>query len=111
MLELLQAHPHITGTELAQRLEIDPRTVRRYIAMLQEWGIPILGRRGRYGSYRLLPGFKLPPLMLTEEEAVAITLGLLEVQHTDLAVYAPAAAGALAKVERVRSQCGAESRR
>jgi predicted DNA-binding transcriptional regulator YafY len=101
MLELLQAHPHITGTELAERLEIDPRTVRRYIAMLQEWGIPILGRRGRYGAYRLLPGFKLPPLMLTEEEAMAITLGLLEVQHTDLAVYAPAAAGALAKVERV----------
>jgi predicted DNA-binding transcriptional regulator YafY len=101
MLELLQAHPHITGTELAERLEIDPRTVRRYIAMLQEWGIPILGRRGRYGAYRLMPGFKLPPLMLTEEEAMAITLGLLEVRHTGLAVYAPAAAGALAKVERV----------
>jgi predicted DNA-binding transcriptional regulator YafY len=101
MLELLQAHHRITGAELAERLEIDPRTVRRYIAMLQEWGIPILGTRGRYGAYRLLPGFKLPPLMLTEEEAVALTLGLLAVRRTDLALYAPAVEGALAKVERV----------
>jgi predicted DNA-binding transcriptional regulator YafY len=101
MLELLQAHPRITGAALAERLEIDPRTVRRDIALLQEWGIPILGTRGRYGAYRLLPGFKLPPLMLTEEEAVALTLGLLAVRRTDLALYAPAVEGALAKVERV----------
>ncbi|HEV8194341.1 MAG TPA: YafY family protein [Ktedonobacterales bacterium] len=101
MLELLQAHQRITGAELAERLEIDPRTVRRYIAMLQEWGIPILATRGRYGAYRLMPGFKLPPLMLTAEEAIALTLGLLAVRRTDLALYAPAVEGALAKVERV----------
>jgi predicted DNA-binding transcriptional regulator YafY len=100
-LELLQARHQITGAELAERLEIDPRTVRRYIAMLQEWGIPILATRGRYGAYRLLPGFKLPPLMLTEEEAVALTLGLLAVRRTSLALYASAVEGALAKVERV----------
>src|SRR5215831_15491097 len=101
VLELLQARQRITGAELAERLEIDPRTVRRYIAMLQEWGIPILGTRGRYGAYRLMPGFKLPPLMLTEEEAVALTLGLLAARRTDLARVAPAVEGALAKVERV----------
>jgi predicted DNA-binding transcriptional regulator YafY len=101
VLELLQARYQITGAELAERLEIDPRTVRRYIAMLQEWGIPIMATRGRYGAYRLMPGFKLPPLMLTEEEAMALTLGLLAVRRTDLALYAPAVEGALAKVERV----------
>src|SRR5262249_49500846 len=66
-----------------------------------EWGIPILGTRGRYGAYQLMPGFKLPPLMLTEEEAVALTLGLLALRRTELALYAPAVDGALAKVERV----------
>lgn len=101
MLELLQAHPRITGAELAERLELDPRTVRRYIAMLQEWGIPILAKRGRYGAYRLMPGFKLPPLMFTEDEALALTLGLLAVRRTGLALTAPAVEGALAKVERV----------
>lgn len=101
VLELLQARHQITGAELAERLEIDPRTVRRYIAMLQEWGIPIMATRGRYGAYRLMPGFKLPPLMLTEEEAIALTLGLLAVRRTDLALYAPAVEGVLAKVERV----------
>jgi predicted DNA-binding transcriptional regulator YafY len=101
VLELLQAHSRITGAELAERLELDPRTVRRYIAMLQEWGIPILARRGRYGAYRLMPGFKLPPLMFTEEEALALTLGLLAVRSTGLALTAPAVEGALAKVERV----------
>jgi predicted DNA-binding transcriptional regulator YafY len=101
VLELLQSHQHITGAELAERLEIDPRTVRRYIAMLEEWGIPVLARRGRYGAYSLLPGFKLPPLMLTEEEAFALTLGLLAVRRMGLALTAPAVEGALAKVERV----------
>ncbi len=101
VLELLQARYQITGAELAERLEIDPRTVRRYIAMLQEWGIPIMATRGRYGAYRLMPGFKLPPLMLSEEEAIALTLGLLAVRRTDLALYAPAVEGTLAKVERV----------
>jgi predicted DNA-binding transcriptional regulator YafY len=101
VLELLQARHQITGAELAERLEIDPRTVRRYIAMLQEWGIPILATRGRHGAYRLMPSFKLPPLMLTEEEAMALTLGLLAVRRTDLALYAPAVEGALAKVVRV----------
>ena len=101
VLELLQARPRITGAELSARLDLDPRTVRRYIAMLQEWGVPIMAQRGRYGAYRLMPGFKLPPLMFTEDEALALTLGLKAARRMGLVLTAPAVEGALAKVERV----------
>ena len=77
LLELLQARPLITGREIADRLEIDRRTVRRYVAALQELGIPVEGQRGVGGGYRMRPGFRLPPLMLTEDDAVAVVLGLL----------------------------------
>jgi predicted DNA-binding transcriptional regulator YafY len=101
VLELLQARPRITGAELSQRLGLDPRTVRRYIAMLQEWGIPIVAQRGRYGAYRLMPGFKLPTLMFSEDEALAFTLGLKAARRLGLTLTTPAVEGALAKVERV----------
>lgn len=101
VLELLQAHERLSGPELARRLEVDARTIRHYITLLQDLGIPIESERGRYGAYRLRPGFKLPPLMFTEDEAVALTLGLLAARQLGLAAAAPAAAGALAKVERV----------
>lgn len=101
VLELLQSHYHLSGPELAARLEVDIRTVRRYITMLQDLGIPIEATRGRYGAYRLLPGFKLPPLMFTEDEALAVTLGLLTARRQGLTAAAPAVEGALAKIERV----------
>jgi predicted DNA-binding transcriptional regulator YafY len=101
VLELLQAHERISGPELARRLEVDVRTIRHYITLLQDLGIPIEAERGRYGAYRMRPGFKLPPLMFTEDEAVALTLGLLATHRLGLMVAAPATAGALAKVERV----------
>jgi predicted DNA-binding transcriptional regulator YafY len=101
VLELLQSHPQISGPELAERLEVDVRTTRRYIAQLQDMGIPIEAARGRYGAYMLRPGFKLPPLMFTEDEALALTLGLLAARQIGLSVAAPAVEGALAKVERV----------
>src|SRR6266702_7910332 len=101
VLELLQSHRQISGPKLAERLEVDIRSVRRYITMLQDLGIPIETERGRYGTYRLRPGFKLPPLMFTEDEALALTLGLLAVRRLGLAAVAPAVEGALAKVERV----------
>ena len=75
-LELLQAKPLITGREIADQLEIDPRTVRRYVEALQNLGIPVEGQRGVGGGYRIRPGYRLPPLMLTDDEAVAIALGL-----------------------------------
>ena len=101
VLELLQSRQHISGPELATRLEVDTRTVRRYITMLQDLGVPVEAERGRYGSYRLRPGFKLPPLMFTDDEALALTLGLLAARKMGLTVAAPAVEGALAKIERV----------
>ena len=101
VLELLQSRQRISGPELATRLEVDTRTVRRYIMMLQDLGVPVEAERGRYGFYRLRPGFKLPPLMFTDDEALALTLGLLAARKMGLTVAAPAVEGALAKIERV----------
>ena len=101
VLELLQSHPQLSGAELARRVEVDPRTLRRYIAMLEEMGIPITTEQGRYGGYRLVPGFKLPPLMFTEEEAQAVSLGLLAARGLGLADAAPAIESVQAKLDRV----------
>ena len=72
LLELLQTRPVTTGREIADQLEIDARTVRRYIGVLQELGIPVEGQRGVGGGYRIRPGYRLPPLMLADDEAVAV---------------------------------------
>ena len=101
VLELLQSHRQMSGPKLAERLEVDVRSVRRYILMLQELGIPIEGERGRYGNYRLRRGFKMPPLMFTEEEALALTLGLLAAKRVGIATTTPSLEGALAKIDRV----------
>jgi predicted DNA-binding transcriptional regulator YafY len=101
VLELLQSHAQMSGAELAERLEVDRRTVRRYITQLQDLGIPIETERGRYGTYRLCPGFKLPPLMFSENEAIALTLGLLSARKLGLESATLAVEGALAKVLRV----------
>ncbi len=101
VLELLQAHRQMSGPKLAERLEVDVRSVRRYIMMLQDLGIPIEAERGRYGNYRLMRGYKLPPLMFTEDEALALTLGLLAAKRLGLVMAAPAVEGALAKIDRV----------
>src|SRR5215469_16848640 len=101
VLELLQSKPSISGPELAERLEMDVRTVRRYIAHLQDAGFPVEGNIGRYGGYRLRPGFKLPPLLFTEEEATAIMLGLLASSWLEVGQSSVAIEGALAKVSRV----------
>ncbi|GEL26630.1 transcriptional regulator [Pseudonocardia sulfidoxydans NBRC 16205] len=101
LLELLQARPGLTGPELAQRLDIDERTVRRHLRTLDDLGVPVVARRGRHGGYRLLPGYRLPPLMLTGDEAVAVVLGLLAAERTGLHAAAPAVAAARAKLERV----------
>jgi predicted DNA-binding transcriptional regulator YafY len=101
MLELLQARGRMDGPELAKRLEVGERTVRRYVAMLKEMGVPVESERGRYGAYALRPGFKLPPMMFTDEEALALALGLLSARRLGLSGAAPAVEGALAKLERV----------
>ncbi len=101
VLELLQARGRMTGAELAERLEVDVRTVRKYVETLQDLGVPVQADRGRHGGYKLRPGFKLPPLIFTEDEALALTIALLLAQQAGPATTAPAVAGALAKVNRV----------
>ncbi|WP_433120132.1 helix-turn-helix transcriptional regulator [Micromonospora sp. CA-246542] len=101
LLELLQARHRATAGDLASRLGVDERTVRRYAATLVELGIPVLADRGRHGGYRLHPGYKLPPLMLTDDEAVAVLLGLVVAERVGLATELPATATALAKIDRV----------
>jgi len=101
VLELLQARGRIGGAELAERLDVEERSVRRYVTMLQDLGIPVTSERGRYGGYRLRRGFKLPPLMFTEDEALAVTLGLLTGRRFGAVGAAAAFEGALAKLDRV----------
>jgi predicted DNA-binding transcriptional regulator YafY len=101
LLELLQSRPSATGAELAEALGVTERSLRRYIQRLVDLGIPVDSERGPYGGYRLRPRFRLPPLMLSAEEAVAVTLGLLVARPLGVGTAVPAAASALAKLQRV----------
>ncbi|HEX8982171.1 MAG TPA: YafY family protein [Ktedonobacterales bacterium] len=101
LLDLLQSRPRVQAAEVVAALGVEARSARRYITMLQDMGIPVEARRGRYGGYALRPGYKLPPLMLTDDEAQAITLGLMAARNLGVAEIETATAGALAKVERV----------
>jgi len=100
LLELLQGRPLVTGRELGDRLGVDRRTVRRDVATLQRLGIPVEGERGVGGGYRLRPGYRLPPLMLTEDEATSVVLGLTAARRLALG-DAEGTDGALAKIHRV----------
>ena len=101
LLELLQTRPLTTGREIADRLGVDARTARRYVGVLQELGIPVEGQRGVGGGYRIRPGYRLPPLMLADEEAVVVVLGLLANRGSGDDGSAAAVDGALAKINRV----------
>jgi len=80
---------------------VNIRTLRRYIIMLQDLGIPIEAERGRNGAYVLSAGFKLPPMMFTNEEALALTIGLISARRLNLADTDHAIESAFAKLERV----------
>jgi predicted DNA-binding transcriptional regulator YafY len=101
VLELLQTHGRMSGADMARRLAVDARTLRRYIVTLEEMGIPITTERGRHGGYALMAGFKLPPLMFTDEEALALAVGLLAARSLGFSTAAPAVASAQAKLERI----------
>ncbi|MGW6330921.1 helix-turn-helix transcriptional regulator [Nocardia rhamnosiphila] len=102
LLELLQTGGTHTVGDLAERLGVDERTVRRYAVHLIDLGIPVRSIRGRYGGYRLAPGFRMPPLMLTDEEALAVSLGLLTGRRSGWApTAAHAADSAAAKLRRI----------
>lgn len=102
LLELLQAGGVRTANELAERLAVDERTVRRYVDHLIELGVPVETVRGRYGGYRIAAGSHLPPLMLTDEEALSVVLGLTAIARTGpSAATRTAAETAAAKMGRV----------
>lgn len=112
LLSLLQARPRWTADELAERLDTTDRTVRRSVARLRELGYPIDSEPGPFGGYRLGRGGALPPLLLAEDEAVAIVVGLRVAAEHGLAGYDDAATAALIKLEavmpaRVREQAAA----
>ncbi|HEY1389604.1 MAG TPA: YafY family protein [Ktedonobacterales bacterium] len=83
LLELLEAHGRMRGEELARRLEVNERTVRRYVLTLRDRGVPIEMERGRYGGYYLPAGYKRP-LALTEREALSTAWGLLRGGQHDI---------------------------
>jgi predicted DNA-binding transcriptional regulator YafY len=101
LLELLQSGGLRTKAELADRLGVDERTVRRYVGHLIDLDVPVESVRGRYGGYRLGAGARLPPLMLTDDEALAVLLGLLAGRREGLLT---ADDTATAKIRRVLPQ-------
>ena len=101
LLELLQSRPLVTGHEIAAHLGVDRRTVRRYVDALQELGIPVEGQRGVGGGYRMRPGYRLPPLMLGDDEAVAVVLGLVAARRLGLDTGGDHPEAALEKIHRV----------
>lgn len=102
LLEILQRGGTRTVAELAELLDVDERTVRRYVEHLLDLDVPVRSVRGRYGGYRLSPGYRMPPLMLTGEEALAVQLGLVAGRRAGLITTSVAAAeSAAAKVRRV----------
>ncbi|MFC8130215.1 helix-turn-helix transcriptional regulator [Streptomyces sp. NPDC057302] len=102
LLELLQSGGTRTMAELAERLDVDARTVRRYVHQLMDLDVPVEAVRGRYGGYRLAPGYRLPPLMLGDDEAIAVLLGLVAGRRAGLTTTtATASETATAKIRRV----------
>jgi predicted DNA-binding transcriptional regulator YafY len=101
LLGLLQNRRHWPGHELAHRLGVSRRTLRRDIDGLQELGYPITATRGTGGGYHLGPGASLPPLVLNEDEAAAVVMGLQEVTRGPSPASPDAALNAMAKIVQV----------
>ncbi|MGW1916825.1 helix-turn-helix transcriptional regulator [Streptomyces sp. NPDC002076] len=102
LLELLQSGGTRTVAELADRLGVEGRTVRRYVDQLIDLDVPVESVRGRYGGYRLAPGYRLPPLMLSDDEALAVLLGLVAGRRAGLTTTEHTASEtASAKIRRV----------
>ncbi|MEM7125832.1 MAG: YafY family protein [Chloroflexota bacterium] len=100
ILDLLRANGQMSAQALATELEVDARTVRRYMVMLDDLGMPVETVRGRYGGYRLRPGYKLPPIVFSDDEVLALTMGLLFARQLGLSGMVQTADLAIAKMER-----------
>ena len=101
LLSLLQAQRYWPGPELADRLEVSVRTLRRDVNRLRELGYPVQAARGVDGGYQLAAGAALPPLALDDEEAVALTVGLQSATTSTVAGMAEPSLRALAKIVQV----------
>jgi predicted DNA-binding transcriptional regulator YafY len=101
LLSLLQTAREWPGSELAERLAVSPRTIRRDVDRLRELGYPVEASRGAVGGYRLVAGTAMPPLLLDDEEAVAIAVGLRSAAGQAVHGIEEAAVRALAKLEQV----------
>src|SRR5258706_6911222 len=101
LLSLLQTTREWTGAELAERLGVTGRTVRNDIERLRALGYPVHATRGAIGGYRLGAGAALPPLLLDDEEAVAVVVGLRSASGASIAGVEESSLRALAKLEQV----------
>ena len=101
LLALLQARHHWGGEELAARLGVSARTLRRDVDRLRELGYPVDATRGLDGGYRLGPGGRLPPLLLSADEAVAAVIGLRSAASQPIAGIADGAMSALLKITQL----------
>jgi predicted DNA-binding transcriptional regulator YafY len=101
LIMLLQRQPNQKAADLAGELGVSIRTLHRYFEMLDEMGIPIYAERGPYGGFSLVRGYKMAPLVLSPDEAVAVVLGTGIVEEVWGQLYREPAHGALAKLENL----------
>lgn len=101
LLSLFQGRRYWTGRELAERLEVTPRTLRRDVDKLRSLGYPIHSSTGVEGGYQLGAGASMPPLLLDDEEAVAVAVGLRAAASGDIRGMEEAALRTLAKMEQI----------
>ena len=98
-LELVQESPGITANRLADKLGVSDRAARRYVEILREAGIPIESVRGQYGGYRVGRGLRLPPLMFSATEALALVMAVLDGHH-DISDHTDPVGSAIGKIVR-----------
>jgi predicted DNA-binding transcriptional regulator YafY len=101
LLSLLQAHREWSGADLADRLGVTPRTVRRDVDRLRELGYPVNASPGTGGGYQLGAGAELPPLLLDDDEAVAVAVGLRTAAGQGIEGIGETSVRALSKLEQV----------
>jgi predicted DNA-binding transcriptional regulator YafY len=101
LLALLQARREWLGTELADRLEVSSRTIRRDVERLRDLGYPVQSTTGPAGGYRLAAGTAMPPLLLDDDEAIAIAVGLRTAARASVTGSEETAIRALVKLEQV----------
>ena len=77
-LDVIQNHPGVTASELADRLGVTQRAVRRYVEILRDADIPVVSFRGRYGGYRIGRGVRLPPVVFSGPEALGLVMAVLD---------------------------------